>query len=358
LLQEGIEQSVMNSSVVAGLTRSWLLLTLLLTAVVWLHRPPYSASNLEVLPDAVEYALAPLQLLETGRYEIMLEGRGLPPRYPPWFSAVVVLPAYVLFGHDPGNAILPVTLMAVAGVGFAYAIGKRISATTGGLLAALALLALPSYSAWATQVMTDVPCTALMLGACLLYLRLRASPEPLLPYLGAGVLVAITTLFRPVFASMLLPFLLALLHQRKGIFLRAFLLLTPMAGAAAAVFAYNAATFGSPLRNGYKFWVAVPMDYPAMMFSFAHLRMNLEEIGLGVAAIALLVYLGAWWPGWPKTATPFAAARESLRHAALFFALTTVPISVFHLFYFFPAVRFHIPMLAGSAVLEARCWVF
>ena len=352
LLKERIERPVMNSSsIIAGLNRSWPLLALLLLGVVWLHRPPYSASNLEVPPDTVEYALAPLQLLETGRYEIILEGRGLPPRYPPWFSAVVILPAYVLFGRDPGNAILPVTLLAVAGVGFAYAIGKRISSSMGGMLAALALLVLPPYSAWATQVMTDVPCTALMLGTCLIYLRLRTNPEPLLPYFGAGVLVALTTLFRPVFAAMLLPFLLATLRQRKGAFPRGVLVLAPMAGAAAAVFAYNAATFGSPLRNGYKFWVAVPMDYPTMMFSFSHLRMNLEELGLGVAAILLLVYIGAWWPVWRRKTAPLAASGELLQHAALFFALTTAPILVFHLFYFFPAERFHIPMLAGSAVL-------
>jgi len=340
-----------SSSIFAGLTRSWPLLALLLTAAVWLYRPPYSASNLEVPPDAEEYALAPLQLLETGRYEITLEGRGLPPRYPPWFSATVILPAYVLFGHDPGNAILPVTLLAVAGVGFAYAIGKRISSTTGGVLAALALLVLPSYSAWATQVMTDVPCTALMLGTCLIYLRLQANPEPLLPYFAAGVLIAVTTLFRPVLAAMLLPFLLAIIRQRKGVFPRGFLLLAPMAVAAAAVFACNAATFGSPLRNGYKFWIAVPMDYPTMMLSSSHLRMNLEEIGLGFAVIVLLVYLGASLPVWRGKAAAFAVSRESLQHAALFFALTTAPIFVFHLFYFFPAERFHIPMFAGGAVL-------
>ena len=339
------------SSILAGHIRSWPLLALVVIAAVWLHRTPYSASNLEISPDTVEYALAPLQLLETGRYEIMLEGRGLPPRYPPWFSAVVILPAYVLFGHDPGNAILPVTLLAVAGVGFAYAIGKRISSTIGGVLAGLALLVLPAYSAWATQVMTDVPCTALMLGTCLIYLRFRANPEPLLFVFGAGALIALTTLFRPVFAAMLLPFVIEISRQRKAIFLRGLLLLAPMAGAAAAVFAYNAVTFGSPLRNGYKFWVAAPMDYPRMMFSFAHLRINLDEIGLGVAAIVLLIYIGACFLLWRKKTAALLPSREALQHVTLFFALTTAPILIFHLFYFFPAVRFHIPMLAGGAVL-------
>jgi 4-amino-4-deoxy-L-arabinose transferase-like glycosyltransferase len=342
----------MNSSTFrAGLTRSWPLLALLLTAAVWFHRTPYSASNLEVPPDTVEYALAPLQLLETGRYEIIVEGRGLPPRYPPWFPVLVILPAYVLFGHDPGNAILPITLLAVAGVGFAYAIGKRISTTTGGLLAALAVLMLPSYSSWATQVMTDVPCTALMLGTCLVYLHLRTRPKSALLYLGAGVLVAVTTLFRSVFVAMLLPFLLATLRQRKGVFLRGLLLLAPMAAAAAATFAYNAATFGSPLRNGYKFWVALPMDYPAMIFSLSYLRMNLEVIGFSVFPFLLLVCIGAWLLVRTRRPAAFAASRQSFQDAVVFLLLTTVPILLFHLFYFFPRDRFHIPMLAAAGVL-------
>lgn len=93
------------------------------------------------------------------------------------------------------------------------------------------------------------------------------------------------------------------------------------------------------------------MDYPTMMLSSSHVRMNLEEIGLGVAALVLVVYLTAWLPVWRRKITGFASSRESLRQVALFFALTTAPILVFHLFYFFPAERYHIPMLAGGAVL-------
>ena len=340
-----------SSSFSPGLTRSWPLLALLLIAAVWLYRTPYSASDLEIPPDTVEYALAPLQLLETGHYEIMVEGRGLPSRYPPWFPAIVILPAYVLFGHDPGNAILPVTLLAVAGVGFAYAIGKRITSTTGGVLAALAVLILPSYRFWASEVMTDVPCTALMLGACLVYLHLRTRPQSALLYAGAGVLVAVTTLFRPVFVAMLLPFLFAVLRQRKGAFLRGLLLLAPMAAAATATFAYNAATFGSPLRNGYKFWVPVPMDYPAMIFSLSYLPMNLAVIAFSVFPLLLLVCIGAWLLARSRRPAAFAASQRSFSDAVVFLVLTTVPILLFHLFYFFPGDRFHIPMLTGTAVL-------
>ena len=342
-----------SSSFRVQLGRFWPLLALLLIAAVWLHRTPYSASNLEVPPDTVEYALAPLQFLETGRYEIIIEGRGLPPRYPPWFAIFVILPAYVLFGAEPGNAILPITMLAVAGVGFAYAIGKRISSIAGGTLAGLAVLILPSYHNWATQVMTDVPCTALMLATCLLYLRLCAKPDVLWLYFGAGVLVALATLFRPVFAAMILPFVLTIVLNRRNLFVRLTLLFIPMAVAATANFAYNAATFGSPLRNGYKFWVAVPIDYLGMVFSPSYFRMNLAVIGLSLFPILLLLCVGGWLFARTRRAEAFSVSRQPFRDTAIFFFLTTVPITLFHLFYFFPGERFFIPMLTGSAVLAA-----
>ena len=342
----------MNSTALrARFSRSWPLLVLLLIAAVWLYRSPYSASDLEVLPDSVEYALAPLQLLETGRYEIIVEGRGLPPRYPPWFSALVILPAYVLFGHEPGNAILPITFLAVAGIGFAYAIGKRISSTPGGLLAALILLFLPAHSLWATQVMTDVPCTALMLAACFLYLHLLNKPEALRLYFGAGVLVAVTTLFRPVFSAMLLPFLFAILRERRRIFLRALLLLAPMAASVAATFAYNASTFGSPFRNGYNFWAALPYDYFGRTFSLSYVRSNLVVLGSIGLPILILVCLAAVVLARKFRPSAFAASRQSFYNVLLFFLLTTCPILLFHLFYFFPDDRFHLPSLAGVSVL-------
>ena len=340
----------MNSSTLsARFTSSWPLLAVFLIAVVWLYRTPYSASNLTIAPDMVEYALAPLQLVETGHYEIIVDGRGLPSRYPPWFSVLVIAPAYVLFGHDPGNAILPITLLAGAGIGFAYAIGKRISSITGGAFAALTLLFFPSYNRWAIEVMTDVPCTTLMLGTCLVYLRLRTRPESALTYLGAGTLVALTTLFRPVYAAMLLPFLLAVVRPRSGIAVRTISLLAPMAAAAAATCAYNATTFGSPFLNGYKFWVPVPPDYP--LLSLSYLQVNLSVVFVMGFPILILVFIAALLLARTFKSLAYSTSREAFRDVLLFFVLSTTPILFFHLVYFFPDDRFFLPVLAGLAVL-------
>lgn len=341
----------MSNATTGRLAASWSLIALLLIATVWLFRTPYSASNLEVPPDSVEYAVGALQFLDTGRYEILIQDRALPPRYPPWFSLIVLLPAYALFGSEPGNAILPVTFLAIAGVGFAWAIGRRISATAGGVLAGLAVLFLPTYSMWATLVMTDVPCTAIMLAACLLYLRIRNRRASAVQFLAAGTLVALATLFRPVFAAMLLPFGIAILTERRAFLRRSFALMLPMAGAAAASVAYNAMTFGSPTRNGYHFWTPVPSDYPALAFSAGNVPLNagvLARTGfLALAAIAIGAFLFARM----RNRGALAAARRPLVDLLTFVLLTAGPILLFHLLYFFPSDRFHLPLIAGAAVL-------
>jgi 4-amino-4-deoxy-L-arabinose transferase-like glycosyltransferase len=329
------------------------LLIVLLIAAVWFYRTPYNSSNLEVPPDTVEYALAPLHFLETGHYAIVVEGRPLPPRYPPWFPVLAILPGYLLFGHEPGNAILPVTFMAVVGVGFAWLIGKRLGSAAGGILAGLTVLFLPPYAAWATQVMTDVPCTTLMLATCLLYLRLRAGPRSVASFFGAGLLIAVDTLFRPVFAAMLLPFLFEIFRCRQMWVRRSAALLLPMAAAAAATLAYNAATFGSPLRNGYGFWSAVPHDYLSMTFSLSYLKENLWLLARTVFPLLLVVCIAAWLIVSKREPQALAASRHSVRDVVVFLVLTTGPILLFHLFYFFSADRFYIPMFAGTAVLAA-----
>jgi 4-amino-4-deoxy-L-arabinose transferase-like glycosyltransferase len=338
-------------SLSAALKKRAPLLVLIAIAAVWLYRTPYSASNLEVPPDAVEYALAPLQFLETGHYDIVVEGRPLPPRYPPWFPTLVVLPAYLLFGHDPGNAILPVTLLAVAGIGFASAIGHRLGGVAGGILAGLGLLFLPSYAGWATQVMTDVPATALMLATCLLYLRMRSGQRSLAIYFAAGLLIAVATLFRPVFAAMLFPFLFEIWRTRQALIRNAVAVLWPMAGATIATLAYNAAAFGSPLRNGYKFWAAIPMDYPSLIFSAAYLKLNLWLIAQTVFPLYIVVCVAAWLVVRKREPAALVISRPAFRDALTFLVLTIGPILLFHLFYFFPSDRFHIPMFAGAAVI-------
>ena len=330
--------------------RTWSLWVVLAIAAVWLFRTPYTVSDLDVIPDSVEYAIGALQWVETGRFEIIVQGRPLPPRYPPWFSVIVLAPAYALFGDNPGNGIVPVTLLAIAGVGFAWALGRRISGTAGGILAALAVLAMPTYSGGATELMTDVPCAVLMLASCLIFLRLCSQPGSTALFVMAGTLVALAMLFRPVFAAMVLPFAFLILRSRQNFVRSGIALLLPIGAAAAAALLYNARVFGSPRRNGYHFWTAVPSDYPELAFSLLYAPSTLRGILQTALPYFVLVSIAAWLITLRRNPPP-AETRRNVVQVMTFVGLTAAPISLFHLFYFFPDERFHLAMLVGAAVI-------
>ena len=334
----------------------WLpIFLLILAAVVALYRSPYSASDLEISPDSVEYAIGAVRLWTKGQYSIVIEGKAYPPRYPLLPSALLV-PAYALFGPEPGNGILPVTLMAVAGIGLAWAMGRQVGGPWGGAAAGLALLAFPAYANWSRKIMTDVPSCVLMLAVCLLYQRARGAGElKLRTCLAAGGLAALATALRPVCAAAVLPFLIPIFSMRKGegIALRLVALFLPVTVPGAINLIYNAQVFGHPMRSGYHFWSPIPYDFFSLTFSPRYVSINLRAIWhCGLAALlpgagCLLMAVRRW---------PDAFHTENPRHRRAlveFLVLGAGPMVLFHLFYFFAQDRFYLPAVAVAVILAA-----
>lgn len=305
------------------------------------YRGAYGASNLESGPDAVEYAVGAKRLAAAGRYDLPIEGRYLPPRYPPWFSAVLA-PAY-LASRDLGAGVHLVWLCAVAGVLAAFLIGLSLGSAWGGALAGASLILLPSYRFWSGMIMTEAPACAAALAACALYLRMGDSASE---FLLAGVLAAFSAALRPATLVLLLPFLISLRSTREGRFLRLALLLLPAGALGAGTAAYNLSTFGSIFRNGYKFWCPVPYDYVGLTFSPDYLPKNLLETllgsGLPLTGAAALWLLGKLGRDLPRA-----------KRAAGFIVLGTGPLVLLHLVYFHSAPRFLLAPTALTLVLAA-----
>lgn len=326
-------------------------------AAVALYRSPAVASNFWVVPDEVEYAVGAHRLVEEGKYEILVGGRSLPPRYPPWFSALVVAPAYVIFGREPGAAIFPVTLLGICGVLAAFAAGKRASGAWGGIAAGLGLLALPDYRYYGRLVLTDVPATALLLCLAALYAREReggGGPPGLRSSLGVGALAAFAALLRPVSAAGLLPFLwLALRRDRERAPVRFAALLGPLSAAFLASALYNLRTFGTALRGGYGYWCAVPHDYLSLTFSAAFVRANVEALRTTefLPLAGCLVVAVAWLRFGGRKGAFGLAPGAGIAPLLEFAVVGTGPILLFHLVYFFPSSRFFLPTLACMAVV-------
>ena len=111
----------------------WLVpLLLLLLAIPFLYRAPYSASSLEIVPDSVEYAVGAQRIALLGRYDIAINHVAYPPRYAPWFSTDSLADLSWLTRGEMGSGILVVFAFALGGVLALYAVGCRLGAEWSG----------------------------------------------------------------------------------------------------------------------------------------------------------------------------------------------------------------------------------
>ena len=331
------------------------LLINLAIAFILLFRTAYNASDLEIVPDSVEYAVAASRLVTDQSYTIVIDGQSWPPRYAPWFSMLVIAPAYLLFGDEPGNAVFPIMFAGLLGIGAAFVIGYQASGPICGVSASLSLLVLPLYRYLSMQVMTDVPCIALLLMACLLYMRLQTvSSHSWAPYLLAGILSGLCAAFRPVCASVILPFLWFIVRNnpKRQAFQKTALVVTPGLLFAVLTMCYNYSVFGTPMRTGYHFWCPVPYDQPGMTFSLSYFTDNLEIIAQkGLLLIVLVLLLLILLDMSRHQRLIAGSVKESMGSIMEFTIMTCIPMTVFHLFYFYSVPRFYLPLMSLLIIL-------
>ncbi len=324
-------------------------LAIAIVTAVMCFRSPYNASDMEVVPDSVEYCAGAYNILAGGQYQIEIENQWYPPRYPPWFSSIFVMPCYVLAPLHLGGPIIMVLIMSILAVLMAYRIGNRISGTGGGLLSAALLLLLPVFRTSAMNIMTDIPCTALCLAAASLYLEFNKE-STISKWLVAGLVCALSASLRPLTVFLCVPFILiAIKHRSAHSFKKWGALLAPSIIMGCLTLFYNHRTFGSALRNGYHYWCAVPYDYFSLTFGIRNISVNAAHLLLGSAFIIpifLLFFL--LWAKCGDSHTNADHARDPAHRFLFFCVVSMTPLTVLHLLYFFQEQRFFLPMLAFS----------
>ncbi|MCB0309971.1 MAG: hypothetical protein KDD42_01970 [Bdellovibrionales bacterium] len=332
------------------------MLMLVCAAGILTFRTPFQATDMPITPDSVEYAAGARSLLLNGDFTIHLADAQWPSRYPPFFSANVALPAYLLLGwNEFGNAILAVFCFGLLCVVAAYCGGKLIAGAAGGCLAALLLIALSNFRIFGSQILSDVPLMFLYLD-CLLVILLwnRAQLTPSKAALLLGFLSALAFSWKITALGLVLAGGLVVLREAK---ISALLLfsLWPIA-AAMAVFFYNLKVFGSGFRNGYQFWVPWPYDFLSETFSFQYLIDNLIELGESAVPAYSIVLLALMIMDWrmlkssPGTEMSEPLLREHSRLLS-FLLLTAFPLLLCFLLYFYPSERFYLPLEGLLAVL-------
>ena len=320
---------------------SWALLAALLAVAAWrLHLPAFQGSNLAVVPDAVEYAVTGQRLAELGSFDLVLDGRSHPPKVAPGFPVLFLAPLYALLGSELGHAIYLELGFALVALAAACLFAPRLGGPWAALGAGAALLLHPTFERWSREVMTDIPSLALGLWAVLV--SLRAPREwSAQRALGVGLLIGCAFALRVVYLALLAPALLLAAASRERARNLA-LLAVPAIVVWLATLAYNQSAFGDPWRTGYHYWGPVPYDYAELVLSPAYLAKNCAELAHGSTALPIASFLlaGAW----------LLRTRET-RGPALALALAALPISLFHLHYYYVDERFHLPLLAAGCIL-------
>jgi hypothetical protein len=328
---------------------------IIIISIIILFKTSYNASNLDITPDSVEYALGGNSIATEGSYSITVNRTDYPPRYPPWFSLLVIAPNYIIIGNELGNAIYSITFYAVFGIAIAFLIGTNISGELGGILSALGLLLIHNYRSLGRQIMTDVPCVSLILLICYVYLILRRSPliNNLKLYSFAGILIGYCSALRPTCVSTILPFItIALFSKRVSTSLaRLFCLLIPSLIVIGANIIYNYYTFNSIIRNGYNFWCPVPYDYLSLTFSFKYVLSNLRQLILSLNVILLTIAVILWFKSSHIICNNYKYTKVIYKHLMEFIIVGVGPLIVFHLFYFFSESRFYLPLTSILIVI-------
>jgi hypothetical protein len=180
--------------------------------------------------------------------------------YRPALQAGAMVPVYpiglpltmaamrVTFGEIGPYLAVPVLGGVLVWLTFVF--GRHLDGDGVGLLAAIALLASPSFLYQLMMPMSDVPAAAWWLLAVVLALKPENRPR----LAASGCATALAILTRPNLVLLALPVIVLILHGSRGRadrLARMLLWGAPAASAAVAIAVTNQLWYGSPLRSGY-----------------------------------------------------------------------------------------------------------
>ena len=341
--------------------RAWipLLFSCLLFAfyLIKTFSPASNGGAMSPMPDALEYSMGCASLLESGRYGIQLDGIFHPSRYLPWFSAMICLPAVMLFHGDIFAAVYSIWACAAGSVMLVFLLGRKYGTWMTGLCAGSLLFLSPMFRPMMQLVMTEIPYIFFLLLLLAVWLKIVRDEDGRISWKTASLYAILAALAGAVrssaFPMLILPwgyYMLKVSSWRKKVLLTA-LLAAPSCLILLGNFLYDHATFGSGFRNGYQYWCPVPYDYPSLVFSLSYVKNNLRDLvsyeffpvivcEIVVIGLAVLLYR--------KRGDALFDERKRIFTAEILFALTQGLILLFlYMPYFFTSgARFFMPFEA------------
>ncbi len=220
-------------------------------------------SSFHPLPDAIEYAVGASRLAAGERFDLVIDGVTIPSRYPPGFPLLIAA-AYRVLGNGLANAYWVSITCGAAAIPLLFLlvqawIGDRAAAGWATFFLATNSLVLR----FAPLVMTEILSMTLALAALNLAVRLDPGSRTS-GFAALGAVLGFAVMVRSA-NVILIPLTALTLVGCRGRMIRPgqwTAIAAPIALAVTALAAYNAATFGSPLRDGYAFYT------PRTMFTW------------------------------------------------------------------------------------------
>jgi 4-amino-4-deoxy-L-arabinose transferase-like glycosyltransferase len=318
--------------------------------------------DLKPRPDALEYALIARQFASASAPVLTIDGEHYPSRYP-YGTPLCFAPVLALTGGRLDLAYAGTIAFAACALWLTYLVGRRLVGPWGGVLA-LAICAMSTeHARFSGVVMSEIPSALILLLIAWLWLGLAEGRVRPVGYLALGLLAGFAGSIRyPNWIALLC--LLAdasvgVLRRRSGARIA---LLSLGLGAALSLIpqlAYNAAMFGSPFEDGYRYWEpddyktghAVLLDYAYRPFSPQWQEGNLVYYGRALIGATHALYR-------PEV---FALAviglillwRERRPGRGLLLVLLPLGTALFYSCYFFRADRMLVPVLSFLAMLAA-----
>jgi 4-amino-4-deoxy-L-arabinose transferase-like glycosyltransferase len=253
---------------------TFLLIVLVILSLAIRFMPARFRVDLWPWPDTPEYVTAASRLLQYGKFDIVANHLEVPTRYSLGYP-LLIIPAYLVFGPSPENAIYVSLLMGLLEILLAFWIAWRLFGSAAALVAASIVSLSPANVFLSQQMMSDLPASVFVLASMLALTFLAPAPQAgktgnsrrVWPYIAlAGGLFGYACLIRQTSVLYLPVYLLylalaiwrprlrfsTLLHETvKGSlpFIAAWLAFQ------LPILIYNQLVFGNPFRTGYHYWL-------------------------------------------------------------------------------------------------------
>ena len=331
-------------------------LLLVVAAGAWLRwAPPETVSDLLPWPDALEYEEGARSLLAGDGYQLAINGKSYPSRYPPGLS-LLIAPVFSLIGTAPGGGIWVVFLMALATIVTTWRLGLMLAGVWGGLAAGLLVSLSPLHVAWSQAVMSDVPATAIMSLLCLLAIRAADAGPRSTRWILLGIACGLGPVFRPALMAVVPGILLLVWMGHAGTKDSLAKFMRFLGGLGAAVvgsLALNAILTRTLLLTRYDYWVEATIFDPKYIFAAPQAGGEMPNFFFLISELA---GGGRLYP-WPIAVLAVLGISLQFRDGGRkrqFAALGVVTIGAtvaLYSIYFWQSGRFLLPILPIVAVL-------